>query len=135
MTNLGSGGAGGCHRHRLPCRHLQRNTTLAASPAGTIRVGTVPDTRRIHAGESRAVALSFVYFFCVLAAYYVVRPVRDQLSAAVGSTQLPWFYAATFVATRMRRLPLRKRAVARSRSAWSRSPCKTWLMILSSVSI
>jgi AAA family ATP:ADP antiporter len=47
----------------------------------------------------RAVALSFVFFFCVLAAYYVMRPVREQLSAAVGSTQLPWFYAATFVAT------------------------------------
>ncbi|HEV8695036.1 MAG TPA: MFS transporter [Lysobacter sp.] len=28
-----------------------------------------------------------------------MRPVREQLSAAVGSTQLPWFYAATFFAT------------------------------------
>jgi AAA family ATP:ADP antiporter len=46
-----------------------------------------------------AVALSFVVFFCVLAGYYVMRPLREQLSAAVGSTQLPWFYAATFVAT------------------------------------
>lgn len=44
-------------------------------------------------------ALSFLYFFCVLAAYYVIRPVREQLAAAVGSTQLPWFFAATFVAT------------------------------------
>lgn len=44
-------------------------------------------------------ALSFVYFFCILAAYYVIRPVREQLAAAVGSTQLPWFFAATFVAT------------------------------------
>ncbi len=44
-------------------------------------------------------SLSFVCFFCVLAAYYVVRPVREQLSAAVGTTQLPWFYLATFVAT------------------------------------
>lgn len=44
-------------------------------------------------------ALSFVYFFCVLAAYYVIRPVREQLAAAVGSTQLPWFFAATFAAT------------------------------------
>ena len=43
--------------------------------------------------------LSFVYFFCVLAAYYVMRPVREQLSAAVGSIQLPWFYGATFIAT------------------------------------
>ncbi|MFC5577343.1 NTP/NDP exchange transporter [Lysobacter niabensis] len=56
-------------------------------------------TRRIHIGEWRAVGLSFVYFFCVLTAYYVMRPVREQLSAAVGSTQLPWFYAATFLTT------------------------------------
>lgn len=55
--------------------------------------------RRVQSGEWRAVGLSFVYFFCVLAAYYMIRPVRDQLSAAVGSTQLPWFYAATFIAT------------------------------------
>lgn len=54
---------------------------------------------RVRSGEWRAVALSFAYFFCVLAAYYVVRPVREQLSAAVGSTQLPWFYGATFLAT------------------------------------
>lgn len=58
-----------------------------------------PNQGRIHTGEWRAVAISFVYFFCVLASYYVIRPVREQLSAAVGSTQLPWFYAATFIAT------------------------------------
>jgi ATP:ADP antiporter, AAA family len=54
---------------------------------------------RIRRGEWRALAWSSLYFFCVLAAYYVARPVRDQLSAAVGSTHLPKFYAATFVAT------------------------------------
>ena len=42
--------------------------------------------RRIHTGELRAVTLSFVYFFCVLAAYYILRPVREQLFAAVGIT-------------------------------------------------
>lgn len=55
--------------------------------------------QRVEAAEWRAVAWSFLYFFCVLAAYYVMRPVREQLSAAVGSTQLPWFFAATFAAT------------------------------------
>jgi len=59
----------------------------------------VNSTRNGEWAEWRAAAVSFLYFFCVLAAYYVVRPVRDQLSAAVGSTQLPWFYAATFVST------------------------------------
>ena len=46
-----------------------------------------------------AVALASICFFCVLAAYYVIRPVRDQLSAAVGSPSLPVFYAATFLTT------------------------------------
>lgn len=63
-----------------------------ASPA-------LPAQPRIRREEWLATGVSFAYFFCVLAAYYVVRPVRDQLSAAVGSTQLPWFYAATFAGT------------------------------------
>jgi len=54
---------------------------------------------RVQTGEWLAVALSFAYFFCVLAAYYVIRPLREQLAAAVGSTQLPWFYGATFLGT------------------------------------
>ncbi|GLQ92618.1 NTP/NDP exchange transporter [Dyella acidisoli] len=43
-------------------------------------------------------ALSALAFFFVLTSYYIIRPVRDQLGGAVGSTQLPLFYAATFVA-------------------------------------
>ncbi|TZF91764.1 NTP/NDP exchange transporter [Cognatilysobacter lacus] len=58
-----------------------------------------PEQSRVRHGEWPALLLSCVYFFCVLTAYYVIRPVREQLSAAVGSTQLPWFYAATFVVT------------------------------------
>lgn len=59
----------------------------------------MPARPAIQRHEWYAVAIAFVYFFCVLAAYYVIRPVRDQLSAAVGSTSLPIFYAVTFVAT------------------------------------
>jgi AAA family ATP:ADP antiporter len=57
--------------------------------------------RRLHVErfERVAVALAAICFFCVLAAYYVIRPVRDQLSAAVGSPSLPVFYTATFLAT------------------------------------
>lgn len=36
-------------------------------------------------------------FMMVLAAYYVIRPVRDQLAAAVGSTELWKFWAAAAV--------------------------------------
>ena len=50
-------------------------------------------------GERWTVALAAPAFFCVLAAYYVIRPVRDQLAGATGSVALPWFYAGTFVIT------------------------------------
>ena len=59
----------------------------------------MPKRLAVQQHEWFAVGAAFAYFFCVLAAYYVIRPVRDQLSAAVGSTALPIFYAATFVAT------------------------------------
>lgn len=65
---------------------------------GTFHVADA--NRRIHSGEWRAAALSFTYFFCVLAAYYILRPVREQLFAAVGgSTHQTWFYATVFAAT------------------------------------
>lgn len=53
----------------------------------------------IKSEEWQGFCLSFVYFFCVLAAYYIIRPIREELSAVVGSEQLPWFFAATFLAT------------------------------------
>jgi len=49
--------------------------------------------------EWPAVILAFFYFFLVLAAYYVLRPVREQLSAAIGVQALLPFYSATFVVT------------------------------------
>lgn len=48
--------------------------------------------------ERLAVTLSALAFFFLLAAYYVIRPVRDQLAGATGSIALPWFYAGTFIA-------------------------------------
>src|SRR5262249_18520802 len=54
---------------------------------------------RVRPGEWNAVLLGFLYFFFLLAAYYVIRPVRDQFSGQVGSQVRPAFYAATFVAT------------------------------------
>jgi AAA family ATP:ADP antiporter len=49
--------------------------------------------------ERRALALSFLFFFFVLTSYYLLRPLRDQFSAAVGSTNLWPFWLATLVVT------------------------------------
>ena len=49
--------------------------------------------------ERKALGLSFAFFFFVLTSYYLLRPVRDQFSAAVGSTNLWPFWLATLIAT------------------------------------
>ncbi|MDQ6640363.1 MAG: MFS transporter [Pseudomonadota bacterium] len=46
--------------------------------------------------ERRAALWSFAYFFSVLAAYYVLRPLRDQMAIAGGTRALPWLFTATF---------------------------------------
>jgi ATP:ADP antiporter, AAA family len=48
--------------------------------------------------QERAAALwSFAYFFTLLAGYYVLRPLRDQMGIAGGVRALPWLFTATFV--------------------------------------
>jgi ATP:ADP antiporter, AAA family len=47
--------------------------------------------------EERVVALwAFAYFFMLLAGYYVLRPLRDQMGIAGGVKALPWMFIATF---------------------------------------
>jgi AAA family ATP:ADP antiporter len=48
--------------------------------------------------EARALLWSFAYFFCLLAGYYVLRPLRDEMGIAGGVKNLPWMFTATFVA-------------------------------------
>ena len=45
-------------------------------------------------GELSALLWSFAYFFSLLASYYVLRPLRDQMGIAGGVRNLPWLLAA-----------------------------------------
>ncbi len=47
--------------------------------------------------ETKALAWSWLYFFCVLSAYYVIRPLRDEIGAAGGVAKLPWLFAGTLI--------------------------------------
>src|SRR6266705_1832151 len=49
------------------------------------------------APERSAALWSFAYFFTLLAGYYVLRPVRDQMGIAGGVKNLPWLFTATFL--------------------------------------
>src|SRR5437763_14737335 len=48
--------------------------------------------------QERAAALwSFGYFFTLLAGYYVLLPLRDQMAITGGVRNLPWLFTATFI--------------------------------------
>ncbi len=72
---------------------LQRWLTKAVPATPQERAAAVPATP-----QERAAALwSFGYFFTLLAGYYVLRPLRDQMGIAGGVKALPWMFTATFV--------------------------------------
>jgi len=52
---------------------------------------------RLAPGEGKALAWSFAYFFLLLAAYYVLRPVRTEMAVQSGVKNLPWLFTATFL--------------------------------------
>ena len=50
----------------------------------------------VRPDEMRALLWSFAYFFCLLASYYVLRPLRDEMGIAGGVRNLHWLFTATF---------------------------------------
>ena len=48
--------------------------------------------------EVRALLWSFAYFFCLLASYYILRPLRDEMGVAGGVRNLQWLFTGTFLA-------------------------------------
>lgn len=50
----------------------------------------------VKAEEVRALGLGFAYYFLILSAYYVIRPIRDDFGSA-GIENLPWMFTATLV--------------------------------------
>lgn len=55
------------------------------------------DFFQIRPQERRLFAWSAGWFSTVLAAYYIVRPVREAMGSIEGRKQLPWLFTATFV--------------------------------------
>ena len=55
--------------------------------------------RAVEARRDEVAALlwSFLYFFCLLASYYTIRPVRDEMAVQFGSQNLQWLFTGTFV--------------------------------------
>ena len=65
----------------------------------------------------RALLWSFAYFFCLLASYYILRPLRDEMGVAGGVRNLQWLFTGTFLAM-LAAVPLYGALVARVRRRW-----------------
>jgi len=53
----------------------------------------------VRPDEVRALLLSCGYFFCILSAWFIMRPIREQTGVAGGINNLPWLYTGTLIAT------------------------------------
>ncbi|MCB1602169.1 MAG: MFS transporter [Lysobacterales bacterium] len=53
---------------------------------------------KVRPEERRVLALSALYFFLVMASYFILRPIRDQMGVAGGVRNLPWLFTGTMIA-------------------------------------
>lgn len=58
---------------------------------------TIQSLTGADANEVRPLCWSFLYFFCLLCGYYILRPVRDEMAIEGGVQHLPWMMTATFL--------------------------------------
>lgn len=52
---------------------------------------------QVQPTEIAAVGWSWLFFFSVLTAYYVIRPIRDDMGVAGGVENLPWLFTGTLI--------------------------------------
>jgi len=51
----------------------------------------------IRQGEGPSLFLSALYYFLLLCAYYIIRPIRDDMGAAGGVENLAWLFTGTLI--------------------------------------
>ena len=71
----------------------------------------------IRRDEWPALGWAAAWFFCVLAAYYAIRPVRETFGVSVGHEELAWWWTATFI-TMLVMTPLYGLVVGRVPRRW-----------------
>ncbi|AMY11309.1 ADP/ATP carrier protein family protein [Luteitalea pratensis] len=52
----------------------------------------------VRPGETAALLWASLFYFSVLFAYYVIRPIRDAMGAESGVEKLPWLFTGTLIA-------------------------------------
>lgn len=70
--------------------------TMNTTPTASGQPNMIHRLLGLKKHEYVAVGWSFLYFFCVLSSYYMLRPVRDEMAVFSGADTIPWLFTATF---------------------------------------
>ncbi|MGP1614411.1 MAG: hypothetical protein ACTS5Y_05055 [Pollutimonas bauzanensis] len=70
-------------------------TTPPSSAAGWRKLAGAIDLRP---GEAKLLGWAGLYIFCLMSAYYALRPLRDTMGVAGGVDNLPWLFTGTLLA-------------------------------------
>ena len=62
---------------------------------------SISNAFNIRTEERQTVIWAWLYVFSLFLAYYVLRPIRDELGVAGGVRNLPWLFTGTLVAMLM----------------------------------
>ena len=57
---------------------------------------TINKYKDVFEKEGAVFVWSFLYFFSILTAYFILRPIRDAMGIASGVGFLPWLFIGTF---------------------------------------
>jgi ATP:ADP antiporter, AAA family len=72
-------------------------TDIAPTTTDASLLERVRTILKVGPDETRPLVLSFIYSFAVLAAYYVLRSVRDEIGVQLGKDLQAWLYSVVFV--------------------------------------
>jgi AAA family ATP:ADP antiporter len=72
---------------------------MSASNSDSAKPNIFDRVYSLEKHEYAAVAWSFVYFFCILSAYYILRAVRDAMAVGSGANTLPYLFMGTLALT------------------------------------
>jgi ATP:ADP antiporter, AAA family len=80
---------------RAPNKEYRVHPEKSSDAAGGLMARLLRAMIDVKPAEATALGWSWLYFFSILSAYYVIRPIRDEIGAAGGIENLPWLFTGT----------------------------------------
>src|ERR1700733_729710 len=106
------------------------NSSAAAALARALapRPRMLPRIHQLGPAERRTLALACLCNFCLLASFYILRPVRDTMATVLGTGRLQELFTATFIGTLIAS-PLYAALTSRIRLQWL-LPGASWFWLI-----